>query len=607
MNRIWPIGLGFGALLCAHTNAIAADVVPYQEYGNYIDKHRTVQALDSSVFGEQVSLRDGSVSFRIADAELAGIGPTIRVVRSFHIKTTSKTNETAGNQLGNWELEIPRLKTVTANELGTIGQSPYGWQVPAVNKNARCAEFYAPGLISFVDPYRHWEPQEWWSGYQLVDDGGSVHEVLKTNSAYTAAAGSTGITAANWKITCLPTTANGQPGDAFLATAPDGTRYWFNYLVYATGDTLIKPMGAFAPPGMKDEDGESTSEKAPNLQLAPVNNELKRRYAAMLVTRIEDRFGNWLTYQYTGGLLARIDASDGRLLTVTRNPSNVVIALGSSAGTRSWTYAISGTNLTTVTQPDGSAWSYNFGALSNAPTIDESSGRGGACETLLSDYAGPGTLVGTATAPSGGTATYTFGERHFGRSYVHKECWGPTGGDYAVSPADWMAYALTQRSISGPGIATQTWAYTYSPANASWYENCTGGCVSEIWTDVTAPDGVRQRSTFSNRLDETENLLLKEQTYTGSSVLVRTVLHTYATVPYATAWPYAWPAAIGEDLQLRTNYYRSERWAPAVMRQIQQQGRTFTWQVPSTCNPGGTSACFDTFARPTKVTKTSSP
>jgi hypothetical protein len=127
--------------------------------------------------------------------------------------------------------------------------------------------------------------------------------------------------------------------------------------------------------------------------------------------------------------------------------------------------------------------------------------------------------------------------------------------------------------------------------------------VAEVWSDVTDPAGVRQRSVFSNRFDETENQLLREETYSSTNVLMRTVRHEYAT--FASISPYPWPAEIGEDMQLRTNKARSERWAPASKNQTEQQGRLFTWQVPSTCGTGGTSPCYDNFARPTKVVKSS--
>jgi hypothetical protein len=225
-------------------------------------------------------------------------------------------------------------------------------------------------------------------------------------------------------------------------------------------------------------------------------------------------------------------------------------------------------------------------------------------------------VSGTATSPSGVTGTFSFTYRRFGRSYVFKECMDDDGDGEGVAftPVDWFSWALTSRVFSGPGITSGTWTYAYSPAYASWSQDCAGGCTAEVWTDATAPDGTRQHSVFSNRYDHTENTLLREQTYSASSVLMRTVTHQYATPPaYPNPWPYAWPLEIGDDLQDRTNAARTEQLYPAIQHATEQQGRTFTWQVASTCGPTGegnttgTIKCLDHFARPTKVVKSSSP
>jgi hypothetical protein len=52
------IGAATIAWLSLASVALAGDLIPQQEYNKYIDKHRTIQALDSSLFGEQINLRD---------------------------------------------------------------------------------------------------------------------------------------------------------------------------------------------------------------------------------------------------------------------------------------------------------------------------------------------------------------------------------------------------------------------------------------------------------------------------------------------------------------------------------------------------------------------
>jgi hypothetical protein len=56
--------------------------------------------------------------------------------------------------------------------------------------------------------------------------------------------------------------------------SPDGTKYWFDYLQYATAFTVAEP----------DPLGSGIILKQ------------RRRVARMYATRIEDRFGNWVQY-----------------------------------------------------------------------------------------------------------------------------------------------------------------------------------------------------------------------------------------------------------------------------------------------------------------------
>jgi hypothetical protein len=49
-----------------------------------------------------------------------------------------------------------------------------------------------------------------------------------------------------------------------------------------------------------------------------------------------------------------------------------------------------------------------------------------------------------------------------------------------------------------------------------------------------------------------------------------------------------------------------ERLTPVKKREITQELRRFTWQVDASCGSGN-SLCFDQFARPVKVVKSSAP
>lgn len=585
-------------------HAHAADIIPQQEYDKYISKSRLVSGFDGSVFGEQLSLRDGSVTFKVIDGELAGKGPPIQIIRTFRLRESNRFNEVSGTTLAGWMLEVPRLKTITNYTSGSELSSSYGWQVPGSDKNLRCTNFSDPGDIT-PGPQRIWAPYEWWSGYQLVDAAGNEEQVLRVGDSYPQVVGFKAVTKSNWRFSCLSSTSNGEPGEGFLGVSPDGTKYWFNHLVYTSADSMKKPIGSaplFRSGSAANKNTATDSGKEPAPSFAPAFDVIARRYAMLQVTRIEDRFGNWLTYQYSGSSLTRIDASDGRYLQISGS-SPVSVTLGGPSQSRTWTYLDGSPSV--VTLPDGSKWSYSFSSLTAAVIPTTSGYITSNCSQSTVDSGA--TIQASAVSPSGASGSFTFTLKRFGRSYTIKECVDPDGDGegFTTFPVNWYGYALTQKSISGPGLSTQTWNYSYSAPNASWSNECSSGCPTEVWADVVSPSGVRHRSVFSNRFGETENLLLREETYTASNSLIQSQVHEYATfAAFAASSPYPWPIRLGDDLQSRSNKAISERWTPAKKHVTTLGGRSFTWEVPA-CSPYPN--CFDQFARPTRVVKSGSP
>jgi hypothetical protein len=74
-----------------------------------------------------------------------------------------------------------------------------------------------------------------------------------------------------------------------LAIAPDGTKYWFDWLVFE-GAHKMHAWTTFI--GTK---------------------------SSLLVTRVEDRFGNFVTYTYAGDRLTEMRGSGGRHLRLVWN------------------------------------------------------------------------------------------------------------------------------------------------------------------------------------------------------------------------------------------------------------------------------------------------
>lgn len=557
-------------------------VTPAEQYKVYLTRAQTITPVTD--FGDQISLRDGKLSFKNVDVELLGNGPPIRITRTTTLDDGLGTEATSGNAMGEWELEIPRIKTVTSNAPATMrnkqisATSPVGWQVAAVDKNARCSSFASPAAVSYPAAAIEFHQMNWWFGYQLVDDQGNEHPLFRRTNEMPEQRFKLG-TASNWVVECLSATANGQPGEAFLATSPDGTRYWFNYLTYTPYDGLSMEFENMPPKGYT------------------LVYTLPRRAASMLVTRIEDRFGNWLTYQYDAGKLTSIVASDGRSVTIG-SPGTAIssVTVGTGTTARTWSYRY-GTSFV-VTQPDGTNWRYtgDFGRKFFSSYNFENCSQSHGAEPNE-------TRQVSVTTPSGAMATFNLQRRIFGRSYVPKYCVGGGGlmnpdAGYALIPRLWIGHAIASKVVTGPGVTPHGWTYNYSPHNGTWGENCVGNtCAASVWTDVTDSEAKRIRNYFSNRWDQTENKLLKVETYNGDGTLLSTQEYAYATTPSNAANPFPWPLKVGVLAGYNLNDEVVLRWTPMRRQTLTQDGVRFIHEVTA----------FDAWSRPVSVTKSSAP
>jgi hypothetical protein len=77
--------------------------------------------------------------------------------------------------------------------------------------------------------------------------GAGSQELLATNATINPHQPTDGktyrwVTGSQWYVSCLTATANNYPGEGFLALAPDGTRYTFDWVVlqWKTGTPAIR-------------------------------------------------------------------------------------------------------------------------------------------------------------------------------------------------------------------------------------------------------------------------------------------------------------------------------------------------------------------------------
>ncbi|MGN7830404.1 hypothetical protein ACTJI2_02175 [Pseudoxanthomonas sp. 22568] len=582
----------------------------HEEYAKQIKTAEAIGALGNDLFGEQVNLYTGSLSFTVTDVSLRGNNALpVEIRRSF--KVESRDSLYSQGAFGDWELDIPYLYGTFARK--TLS-SEVGWQVRTLTPNARCSVNVNTAMppdaeASGSGSGNYFEAEEFWAGNSLHLPEGGDQEMLLVASENPSkpADGATyyWTTSGHWFFSCLANTANGISGEAFLARGPDGTTYRFDYPVKRTAPSLMRRIysategfsaSAAAPPA----DGIIVQPMAANELI------LNRQEVRILPTRVTDRFGNWVDYTYdaaVAGRLNRISSSDGRQIDLTYNANGQIAT--ATAGTRTWTYAYTtdttGTALTTVTLPDNGRWSYSLAGLRTLyvtylpdTTTCESAG----------DVGGSGG-TGTLTHPSGASGSFTVNWVRHGRSYVPNGCVMGGGGRvrYAVIPQTFDTPSLTSKQISGPGITTATWTYAYSAPTGSWSQSCPTptSCVRTKTVTVNGP-GEWLRYTFGTKVFEDEGKLLKTERGGSASALLRTDETTYQL----SATGMAYPPLLGRSPNGRGDGM-SQYHAPQRKVVTTQQGTVFTWQVDATCGGNGTTLCFDTFARPIKVTRSSAP
>ncbi|MFC3650100.1 hypothetical protein ACFONN_00975, partial [Dyella humi] len=599
------------ALLVLAGSCHAQSATPDQEYQKLIQVDQNIEPLGEHPFGETINTYDGSFSFNATDVTLRGTGPTITLGRTLQFwQRIPDPNIGPERPLGDWDLDIPRIETITGAS-GAVSAAIWqtgGFPDATQGTTQRCTNFKPPPGIAPTTGGAGFPAEQYWYGYKLLVPGEGSQLLMPRSTANSLSPIMSGtpfsiVTKNNWMIGCGVTASDG--GEGFLAIAPDGTRYTFAHLVYRPYNSLVGGAGGGTlAAAVSSPKSGSVSAQNVTPMVAPGGGVsiLLRQDAFMYVTQIQDRFGNTLTYNYdpNTGYLSSITASDGREVDITYVSGTPLIqtvtAKTTNVASRTWTYSYSGPTtvtpvLTGVQLPDGSAWSYNLPI--GEEVIYPSNSNCQLNEIPPIPYPVTSAGTGTVTAPSGLTGTFSFSVKLSGRSYVPQYCFGNSNGTAPSSfyPEWYIQPAIVGESLSGAGMPTQTWSYSYSPANESWSSDAcatSGTCPATVYTDVTDPNGNDTRYTYSNRFDATEGQLLRTDTYSGAAggTLMRSEVNTYAN---PTGGP--WPTAYGTDQLLRDNQPQVTELSPVSIRTITQDGQNYTWQA----------MLFNAYAQPTDV------
>jgi RHS repeat-associated protein len=585
-DDVWPNGT-------AESTSVEA------EYDKRIRAAEAIGGLGQDLFGDSVNLYSGALSFAATDVSVPGnFDLPVSIGRRFTVGGLTSSF----SHFGDWELDVPHLSGVFAQ----LSDNSWINTGSGTERFNRCSRFEAPptaagstGNGGFFEPY------EFWHGVYLSTPGGREEVLLRdTSLSWQPTDGNAYplVTTGRWMIRCLPTTASGEPGEAFLAVSPDGTQYRFDWMVSFLVPLVVKNHSVNPVP---PEGGGVSGSSGPY--------SLTRREYWMLPTTITDRHGNTVTYTYDTAAgadrrrLLSISASDGRTISLSYvGTSNRIHSV--TTGSRTWTYVYDvADHLHEVVLPDNSKWTLGVQNLrmpwmqyaSNTPTCTQASGAG--------SYT-PGTFVGTTvytgniTHPSGAIGHFTVQATHHGRAFMPARTGncvlytpgapGTTAG-YERDPEVFDAWSLTTKTIEGPGLATLTWNYAYAPLQHSAVgDTCGTNCARTKTVTVTEPEGHVTTHTFGTAFQADEGQLLRTDiTDAQSASVLRTTTYRYRS---PTGNPY--PAVVGQSLQETGDVYFSTHLLPEDRRQISQDGVTFTREA----------TLFDAYAAPRAVTRSSS-
>ena len=586
--------------------ALAKDVRIESEYAKKIDAAKNINHLTSSSFGNVTDDSTGQTVFSTIDVDLPGNSKLpVQFGRRLPISLRFFDQELTG--LGNWDVEVPYIE-------GTFSQL-YGWTMgnaTAPYRYSRCSHTGAPAVEGGT-----FNAYEVFHGYNMHVPGVLDDSLLIDTTAY---ADPTDGKVYPWilksmdRVGCLPSLKNGHPGEGFLLLTADGTRYFFDFMIERKAPTLHK--------GPKECTEFSSVSNCPNLSL-------RRKRMFLLATRIEDRFGNYVNYQYDSlGRPTSIAANDGRIITAVYSANSVSV----SANGRSWLYSIQNGHLASVENPDGFVWKYSpFGQPTQiigwTVGVDRLPSESFNPDDDCLYSTGSGNYWGTAlfevTHPSGAKANFELSGQTFYRSYVPLICDvvftspdGSTGAANVIIPNYFDLLSLTKMSISGAGMAQEVTTYNYGveyylycdaiysangqPAGPSCNQDPCGWDISWTcsdsvgrWVVITKPDGAEIRKKFGVIYGVNEGQLLAEETLNAQAVVVRRIDYEYLSDSLAANQ--AFGANVGIPLTIDP---MRPKIRPIISTQISQEGATYKSEV-QLCN--GLAYCFTEFAQPVRV------
>ncbi|MGS1078415.1 RHS repeat domain-containing protein [Pseudoxanthomonas beigongshangi] len=567
--------IGVLSVVFSSTALAQAEYGIHQKSLERVNAASKVAPLTTDIFGERVSLFNGATTFSNIDISIPGnTSLKVSLAREYSMEDRGQIQPLGRSHLGGfgeWDIDLPHVK-------GTF-LSHIGWKVVGSDPYARCT---APDEPISTGAFN---ARDYWSGYHFhrMAQGDTALLYLANGAFPTPTNGQTYTwnTKENWRFSCTATTKNAYPGQGFVAHSPDGKKYYLDWVVTRQA------------PSIRAGFTYSTYDRS------------LRDTIFFMVSRVEDAFGNWVNYSYTGDKLTSITASDGRFINLSYSGSNVV-SVTSSIGT--WTYSYVNGRLSSVALPDGSNWAYTTVGELKVTSVDPLivSDWVADCNNVEPDNGGE--FRYTVKHPGGASAAYYFRLYRNFRHNIPKLCEKPrVDYEYWIIPNWSDNYAIQSKTVTGVGLPEMVWTYTYGNGNRlAFRQNCpnwgTFACTISKVNTVQGPDKI-EKYEFGILYEINEGQLLKKETRTLGDVLLRTETYNYVSETDLSSMSFDGYA--GNSLVPFGDEFSSAGIRPVKQQQVLQDGVAFTSKTESDCG-AGSALCFDQLGRPTKTVQFSS-
>ncbi|UHQ22628.1 hypothetical protein LVB77_18575 [Lysobacter sp. 5GHs7-4] len=593
------------AIALASLPAMAVDY--RQEYEKRVKSATDIVALQvDSASGEKLSLYDGRLQFNTVDIDVPGNSALpVRLARSWKLDRQARNGPRA---FDDWDLDVPYLSGIfTASK---------GW---TMQFGERCGS--ASGLLAnapayyahMVEPqgdsaqaqgayYVYFEPRLFWHGYSLHVDGGEQTLLVRhAGNPNGPSAAHTWSTQEGWAFSCIPA----DNGEGFLGLDTQGNKYYFNHVAALPYEPVHQAVAnPYAPPCELGCD-------YPRYASPPLGPKLLRSQVRLLATRVEDRFGNWVAYDYDGAKLLRIRSNDGRQIDLAHDARGRVIQ--ATAGGRIWLYGYqqvaapasdkSDHVLKSVTLPDGSAWNYTLDRLGYAESVPMAD-DGWRTDELDCGQLGPEpdlfngneVFAASVVTPSGARYDYKARPTRHHLTYVTE---APVFGGVCLGgsaiPRLFDVVSVFERTVSGAGVPARTWSYAYQQPERKFRYECDAApasCSDRKTVLITEPSGTVRKQYYGVKENANTGLLLGEEVWKDGA-LYRVTGQIYQETPAGQPYP-----ALQGLTPTELGLYADGEWPggrnrPLKQAWIDQDGVRFTRDTAS----------FDRFARPTATSR----